>query len=409
MKAIYYIMTSKHLASLEMRLRGTVWNRFQGALHRTRVASSFESSRPRRSFSDKIVDSPSIWDDPNDDFKKIFDNNRQWVDSKLSSNAEYFKKLSGGQSPTFLLVGCSDSRVGAQEIMGLEQGELFVHRNIANLVVTTDLNFLSVLFYSVNVLKVKEIIVLGHYACGGVRAASENKDLGLIEHWLKNIRDVQRLHADELSQITDPEKKHRRLVELNIQEQCFNLYGNSIVQQMQAKTGRPRIHGMVYDIADGKLHYLNIDFKSQIKKYRSIYAVADFRRYQPIDVREAVKHASEGKGTESKDDEKKAEQEKVIKLMFATIDTDRDGIISKEEIRLAMRQYVDSETSEKDIAHAMEPILVSTPNDELNYAQFHEIMDSLHSAGIKEKDDSDRLVVIRPSSGQVRITFLSWL
>ena len=117
----------------------------------------------KRSFSKKITDSeaaPSIWDNPNDDFKKIFDNNRNWVDSKLAGNPDYFKKLSGGQTPTFLLVGCSDSRVGAQEIMGLDQGELFVHRNIANLVVTTDLNFLSVLFYSVNVLKVKEIIVL---------------------------------------------------------------------------------------------------------------------------------------------------------------------------------------------------------------------------------------------------------
>jgi hypothetical protein len=241
------------------------------------------------------------------------------------------------------------------------------------------------------------------YACGGVRAASENKDLGLIEHWLKNIRDVQRLHSDELSRIDDPEQKHRRLVELNIQEQCFNLYGNSIVQQMQAKTGRPRIHGMVYDIADGMLKYLDIDFKSQIKKYRSIYAVADFRRYQPIDVREAVRHgvtADEGKEIHTVS---AAEQEKMTKLLFETIDTDRDGIISKEEIRLAMRQYVDVEMSERDLEQAMEPILYSTPHDDINYEQFHEIMDSLHGAGVKEKDDSDRLVVIRPMSGQVRL------
>ena len=244
-------------------------------------------------------------------------------------------------------------------------------------------------------------ILLISYACGGVRAASENKDLGLIEHWLKNIRDVQRLHSEELSQITDPEKKHRRLVELNIQEQCFNLYGNSIVQQMQAKTGRPRIHGMVYDIADGKLQYLDIDFKSQIKKYQSIYAVTDFHRYQPIDIhdiREAVKHAVEGKQTaEEVEEDKKEEQEKITKILFETMDTDHDGIITKEEFSESMKQYVDVEMSEKDLKSAIEPLRSSV----INYEQFHEIMDTLHDAGVKEKDDSDRLVVVRPISIEV--------
>jgi len=137
---------------------------------------------------------PSMWDTP--DLKRIFDGNRKWQREMLARDPTFFERAAKGQSPEFLLIGCSDSRVGAQEIMGMSQGELFIHRNIANCVVHNDMNLLSVIFYAVNVLKVHDIIVLGHYECGGVRAASSNQDLGLIEHWLRNIRDVQRLHKD---------------------------------------------------------------------------------------------------------------------------------------------------------------------------------------------------------------------
>lgn len=213
----------------------------------------------------------SIWDAP--DLKHIFDNNRKWVKKQKALDPDFFTKLATGQQPEYLVIGCSDSRVPAQEIMGLKLGELFVHRNVANLVVNTDLNMLAVLQYAVQVLKVKDIFVMGHYGCGGVKASTENKDLGLIEHWLRNIRDVQRLHASELDGMMDNDEKFRRLVELNVQEQCLNLFKNNIVQHQQALTGRPRIHGFVYDIAVGELLHLKINFKSIVKKYRDIYRV----------------------------------------------------------------------------------------------------------------------------------------
>jgi len=178
--------------------------------------------------------------------------------------------------------------------MGLKQGEAFVHRNIANICVSSDMSLLSVIFYAVNILKIKDIIVLGHYGCGGVMAASNNKDLGLIEHWIHNIRDVQRLHNDELQKISDPERRHQRLVELNVQEQCLKLFSNSFVQHMQAETRLtqmkmyPRIHGMVYNIYNGKLNYLDIDFKSKIEKLRDIYTVADFQNHNPIHIDDAT-------------------------------------------------------------------------------------------------------------------------
>ena len=213
-------------------------------------SSSFHTST-RRCLPHKSEDK-TIWDKT--DLSQIFKNNEDWVKKMTKDSPTFFKDLDANpQTPKYLLIGCSDSRVGAQEIMGLNQGELFVHRNIANLVVNTDLNVLSVLYYAVNVLKVEDIFVLGHYNCGGVRAASDNKDLGLIDHWLKQIRDVSRTHHGELQSIEDDEERHRRLVELNVQEQCINLFGNSIVQNAQATTSRPRIHGMVYDIKDGKV------------------------------------------------------------------------------------------------------------------------------------------------------------
>lgn len=318
--------------------------------------------------------------------QKIFDNNRKWREDMLKADPECFDKMSQGQQPEYLLIGCSDSRVGAQEIMGMNQGELFVHRNVANLVVPTDLNFLSVLFYSVNVLKVKEIIVMGHYGCGGVQASSQNQDLGLIEHWLKNIRDVQRHHADELMSIKDPDKRFRRLVELNVQEQCFNLYTNSIVQQMQAKTGRPRIHGMVYDISDGLLQYLDIDFKEQIRKYRSIYTVADFRSYAPINISEVGKEPEEAA----------AKRKELAKVLFDAIDIDGNGKLDRYEIKEALTRYGQEEVSAEKLDEIMEPFLGVGP-DTFDVDSFEKIIQAI----LKEDGiETDRLVVIRPASGQ---------
>ena len=192
------------------------------------------------------------------------------------------------------------------------------------------------------------------------------------------------------------------------------MYGNSIVQQMQAKTGRPRIHGMVYDIADGKLHYLDIDFKAQIKKYQSIYAVTDFHRYQPIDIhdiRDAARHTVSsvgGTGGEETQNEQLEEQEKMTKLLFETMDADHDGLITKEQISVSMCQYIDDDVNEKDLKRAIEPLLYSTPHDEIDFDKFHQIMDSLHGAGVKEKDDSDRLVVVRPMTSEVSCLVCAW-
>lgn len=200
-------------------------------------------------------------------------NNRQWVAKMKQEDPNYFKNLKHGQKPQYLFIGCADSRVPAQELMGMKAGEMFVHRNIANLVVKSDLNLLSVIAYAVNVLKVHDIIICGHYDCGGVKAAATQKDHGLVEHWICNIRDVARLHQEELSAITDPEQHHRRMVELNVQEQCLNLASNPIVQQAQAENGDlPRIHGLVYDVSEGLLQRLSVDIHSHIASYKHIYA-----------------------------------------------------------------------------------------------------------------------------------------
>mmetsp|Transcript_26541 Transcript_26541/g.38053 ORF Transcript_26541/g.38053 Transcript_26541/m.38053 type:complete len:467 (-) Transcript_26541:401-1801(-) len=327
----------------------------------------------------------SLWDTP--DLRRIFDGNRKWQKEMLAKDPQYFEKLAQGQSPEFLLIGCSDSRVGAQEIMGLNQGELFVHRNIANVVVHTDINLLSVIFYAVNVLKVREILVLGHYHCGGVRAASSNKDLGLIEHWLINIRDVQRLHKKELDAIADPEQRHRRLVELNVQEQCFNLYGNSIVQQMQAKTGRPRIHGFVYDIENGLLKHLDIDFKTQIQKYRNIYSVADFRHYSPVNIDEMTKTDDEDNSA-GMSDTTRNERRRQARLLFEAIDVEQTGTIGRKELRRAM-EGLGLRTTEEELDEMIAP-----HPDGIDLATFESIVEHLGSLG------TDRLVVIRKRGSQ---------
>lgn len=153
------------------------------------------------------------------DINQIFENNRKWIIKQLQIDKNYFEKLSKGQSPEFLYIGCSDSRVSAEELMGLEPGEVFVHRNIANMVPNTDLNSMSVINYAVVHLKVNHIVVCGHYGCGGVRAAMQQSDLGILNPWLRNIRDVYRIHQKTLDTITNEEEKYKKLVELNVQEQ----------------------------------------------------------------------------------------------------------------------------------------------------------------------------------------------
>lgn len=191
-------------------------------------------------------------------FRDLFTNNQKWVEKKLEQDPLYFEKLATGQQPRFLWIGCSDSRVPANEITGTESGEIFVHRNIANMVVHTDMNLLSVLDYSINILKVRHVMVVGHYGCGGVNAALGNQQNGLIDNWLRNIKDVIRLHKDELDAIQDPVAKSNRLVELNIIEQVYNLSKSSIVQNAWANDRKLQIHGLVYDLKTGLLKNLNV-------------------------------------------------------------------------------------------------------------------------------------------------------
>jgi carbonic anhydrase len=201
---------------------------------------------------------------------KIFENNKNWIEDKLSLQPNYFNDLGKGQKPEFLYIGCSDSRVTAEELMGLNPGEVFVHRNIANMVINIDLNTMSVVEYAVEHLKVNHLVVCGHYACGGVMAAMQSADLGILNPWLRCIRDVYRLHKDELNDIENEEKKYDRLVELNVQEQCVNLIKTAVVQ----KAYRQReltVHGWVFDVHSGKLIDLNIDFEGILKEIMEIY------------------------------------------------------------------------------------------------------------------------------------------
>lgn len=204
-------------------------------------------------------------------YKQIFENNRNWVAEKTASDADFFKRLSQAQHPDVLFVGCADSRVPANEIMGLDAGDVFVHRNVANLVPNTDMNVHSVLQYGVEHLEVKHVVVCGHYGCGGVQAAMQHADLGQLNGWLREIRDVYRLHADELGAIADETARYRRLVELNVQEQCVNVIKTSFVQRSFNAKGYPRVHGWVYDLEDGVLHDLHIPFDKILAKIREIY------------------------------------------------------------------------------------------------------------------------------------------
>jgi carbonic anhydrase len=193
-------------------------------------------------------------------YLRLLENNKAWVEKQNAVNPEFFNELAAGQSPEYLWIGCSDSRVPANEITGTRPGEMFVHRNIANMVVHSDMNLLSVLSYAVEVLKVKHIIVCGHYGCGGVKAAMGNKQFGLIDNWLRHIKDVYRLHHAELDAITDEEKRVRRLVELNVIEQVNDLGKTTIVQNAWSNNQPLHIHGWVYDIQDGLIKDLDVTY-----------------------------------------------------------------------------------------------------------------------------------------------------
>lgn len=185
--------------------------------------------------------------------EKLLLENKAWASEMIENDPGYFDRLSKIQTPEFLWIGCSDSRVPANQITGTQPGEIFVHRNIANLVVNTDLNMLSVLQYAVEVLKVKHVIVCGHYGCGGVKAAMNQHHYGIINHWLKNIKDVYRIHRDEIEALPGEEEKSNRLTELNVREQVFNLSKTSIIQTAWKYEQRPHLHGWVYGLKDGLL------------------------------------------------------------------------------------------------------------------------------------------------------------
>ena len=190
-------------------------------------------------------------------YEQLLRNNRAWVERKNQEDPSFFAELAKGQKPPFLWIGCADSRVPANEITGTRAGEVFVHRNIANVVLNADMSLLSVLDYAVNVLEVRHVIVCGHYGCGGVLAAMGNRQVGLIDNWLVRIRDVYRLHQSELDALAEREARARRLVELNVIEGVRALYASSIVQEAFAKRGMPSVHGWVYDVSSGVINELD--------------------------------------------------------------------------------------------------------------------------------------------------------
>ena len=195
-------------------------------------------------------------------YKKILDNNKKWVETKLALDPNFFKDLAVGQQPPLLWIGCSDSRVPANEIIGTNPGEVFVHRNIANMVVHSDMNMLSVLDYAVNVLKVQHVIVCGHYGCGGVQAAMGNSAIGLIDNWIRHIKDVYRFHATELDAIKDEKSRFNRFVELNVREQVLDLAKTSIVQSAWLNNQKLHLHGWVYGLNSGYVTDLQVNLTS---------------------------------------------------------------------------------------------------------------------------------------------------
>ncbi|MNU24493.1 Carbonic anhydrase 2 [compost metagenome] len=202
--------------------------------------------------------------------EQLFKNNREWIETKLRSDSQYFEKLAAGQQPKILYIGCSDSRVTVEEILGLEPGEAFVHRNVANLVNNVDLNVMSVINYALDHLNVDHVVICGHYNCGGVKAAMQSVDLGILNPWLRNIRDVYRMHMDELNAISDEAKRYDRLVELNVEEQCVNVLKTAAVQRGVRNRG-VTVHGWVFDLRNGIVKDLQIDFQTKLEKIREIF------------------------------------------------------------------------------------------------------------------------------------------
>ncbi|MBX7148826.1 carbonate dehydratase [bacterium] len=202
------------------------------------------------------------------ELKALFDNNKKWVKAHLEQDAGFFKKLAKQQTPVYLWIGCADSRMPPNEIVGLNPGELFVHRNVANVVLHTDMNCLSVIQYAVEALKVRHIIVCGHYGCGGVKAAMGNKQMGLIDNWLRHIKDIYFLHREELQKIKNPTQRYHRLAELNVREQVLNVCYTRFVQNAWDRKQKLTVHGWIYDIADGFIKDLGlcINSKKQIEQ-----------------------------------------------------------------------------------------------------------------------------------------------
>lgn len=206
-------------------------------------------------------------------FQDIFANNAAWIQDKLAQDSDYFTKLASGQEPKVFYIGCADSRVTAEAIMGAQPGDIFVHRNVANMVCNHDLGVMSSLEYAVAHLKVEHVVVCGHYNCGGVKAAMQSNDLGTLNPWLREIRDVYRIHQATLDAIEDEEARYKRLVELNVQEQCINILNSPVVQKTRATTQLPQVHGWVFDLGTGKLIDLNIDLDAVNQGIEAIYKV----------------------------------------------------------------------------------------------------------------------------------------
>ncbi len=197
-----------------------------------------------------------------DFYKQIIENNKRWVESMIEKDPNFFADLAHGQTPPLLWIGCSDSRVPANEIIGAKPGEVFVHRNIANMVIHSDMNMLSVLDYAVNVLKVKHVIVCGHYGCGGVKAAMGSDSIGIIDNWIRHIKNVYRLHQKELNAIADEDQRFRTFVELNVKEQVFDLAKTSIVQGAWKAGNELTLHGWAYGVDCGLVNDLNVNISS---------------------------------------------------------------------------------------------------------------------------------------------------
>ena len=209
-------------------------------------------------------------------YEQIFENNKKWVAEMLAVDKDYFENLSREQKPDYLYIGCSDSRVSANVIMGIQPGEVFVHRNVANLVINTDSNVNAVVQYAVDYLKIKHIIVCGHYGCGGVKAALQPKDMGQLNNWMQSIRDIYRIHQKELDAIKNAMKKFDRLVELNVIEQCINIVKIDHVQRSWYRTGFPKVHACVYNMHNGILKDLEVNMNQHFSNIRSIYDMKPF-------------------------------------------------------------------------------------------------------------------------------------